>query len=38
MACEKRGKQRASSSEIESFPSSDSEANQEASPMAHHAG
>jgi hypothetical protein len=38
MAREKRGKQRASSPEIESSPSSDSEASQEASPVAHRTG
>jgi hypothetical protein len=37
MARERRGKQRASSPEIESSPS-DSEATQEALPMAHHTG
>jgi succinyl-CoA synthetase beta subunit len=38
MAREKRGKQRFSSPEIESPPSSDSEATKEASHVAHHTG
>jgi hypothetical protein len=38
MAREKRGKRRASSPKIESSPSSDIEATQEASPVAHHTG
>jgi hypothetical protein len=38
MASKKRGKQRAASPEIESSPSSDSEATEEASPIAHRMG